>query len=52
MKNQEFNNDFSEEIFESTYAYRNETVDQMWMRVASSLASVETNKKLLDRKIL
>lgn len=44
MKNLEFNNDFSEEIFESTYAYKNEPVDQMWMRVASSLASVETNK--------
>lgn len=38
-------NKLSQEIFESTYQFNGETVDGMWKRVATELASVEVDKE-------
>lgn len=38
-----FKNELSKEIFESTYKYNDETVDQMFYRIAENLASVEND---------
>ena len=37
--------ELSNEIFKSTYQYGNETIDQLWLRVGSHLASVEIEKE-------
>ena len=37
--------ELSNEIFKSTYQYDNETIDQLWLRVGSHLASVEKEKE-------
>ena len=43
--------ELSNEIFKSTYQYDNETIDQLWLRVGSHLASVEKEKEYLDLTI-
>ena len=50
MKNKIFNNDFSEEVFNLTYSYNNESFDSMIQRVAKSLASVEKDKEKWEEK--
>ena len=38
--------DFSKDVFESTYQYASETVDDMHQRIAKHIASIEKDKKL------
>ena len=42
--------DLSNEIFESTYQYNNETIDELWLRVGSHLASLEKEKEYYSQK--
>ena len=42
--------ELSNEIFKSTYQYDNETIDQLWLRVGSHLASVEKEKEYYSQQ--
>ena len=42
--------DLSNEIFKSTYQYNNETIDELWLRVGSHLASLEKEKEYYSQK--
>lgn len=42
--------ELSKEVFESTYQYDNESIDQMWLRVGTHLASVEKEKEYYSDK--
>lgn len=49
MTHTEFTNEFSKEVWESTYKYHKDTtVDDTFLRVATALASVERNQDLRD----
>ncbi len=41
----QFNNSFSEEIYNQSYRYLNETIEDTQARVATDIASVEDNKE-------
>lgn len=43
-------NQFSEEVFNITYRYNNESVDDMFVRVAENLASIETDKEFWKKE--
>lgn len=42
--------ELSEEIFKSTYQYNNETIDELFHRVAKNLASVEEDKDFYENE--
>lgn len=46
----EFNDDFSREVYEQTYRFGDETIDQTHYRVAAELAKVEDDKELWTEK--
>ena len=45
-----FTNDLSREVFESTYKFGDETVNNMFRRIAKELASVEKDKEKWEEK--
>ena len=45
-----FNNSFSEEVFNITYQYKNESLDDMFRRVAKATASVEKDPEFWEEK--
>lgn len=52
LSNTQFTNDFSEEIYEQTYRFGDENINETHYRVASDLASIETDKKYWTEQFL
>ena len=52
IKGTEFIDEFSKEIYEHTYSYENEDINQTHLRIAKDLAKIENDQKYWENQFL